>query len=138
MSDPRAGGQGSATERNVLHDRVVGDETPDERYANGMTNQAKTHFVCQAMRYPDKAFDLDLPFPVEEWAASDDNALICAGLYLSDLRVQFYSKCLAAAPANRQYLWPKHAEAEYWHRALNALIFRRLNGAIYEDWRTLH
>lgn len=138
MSPTRVEGQGSAAEqRTAIHNGIIRDEQPDERYGNGMTNLAKTQFVCRVMRYPEAGFDLDLPFPVEDWLASEDNAVICGGLYLSDLRVQFYNRSLEKDPSLRDTLWPKHAEAEFYQQAFNALVFRRLNGAMLADNRIL-
>lgn len=137
MPDPRIESE-AAGERNALHNGIIHDDTPDQRYANGMSNLTKTRFVCKVMQYPEPGFDLDLPFPIEEWLASDDNAMICAGLYLSDLRMQFYSKRLGAAPERRESLWPRQAEAEFWQMQFNGLIFRRLNGSIVDDRRVLN
>lgn len=139
MSDPRVEGRrAEAIVRTQHHDAVCGDDTADKRYQNGLTNRQKTKFICEVLRHPEAAFDLDLPFPVEDWIASDDNSLVVAGLYLSDLRKQFYGRLIDGKVNPETDLWQAMAEAEFWQHSFNVMVTRRLHACLIVDGRTLH
>lgn len=138
MSDPRPGDQGSAVARTSIHDRICNDDAPDRRYAGNMTNKLKVEFVCNVMGYPSKVFDLELPFPVEDWLASDDNSKVVSGLYLNDLRVQFFSDLAETGPEAKQRVWKPLAEAEFWKFQFNNMLHRRMHGQVLRDNRVLH
>lgn len=121
-----------------LHDAICFDDTPDRRYTGGMTNAVKTQYICHILGYPPNGFDLDLPFPVEDWMASDDQSLINCGLYLNDLRSQFYQAMMRESGATRGSLFLKHGNAEFWRFAFNAESHQRLMGNILMDDRTLN
>ncbi|AFO71696.1 hypothetical protein CcrKarma_gp143 [Caulobacter virus Karma] len=122
--------------RNRIHDLIVGDPREDARYARKLSNRDKTMFVCGVLNHPASAFDLDLPFPIEDWIASDDNSLVCAGLYLTDLRLQFYE---ALAPAqDDEQAFVRQGEAEFWYHRFNVMIERRAHGVLVTDGRVLH
>jgi hypothetical protein len=135
MPDPRPENQDGGR-RNRIHDLIVGDPREDVRYARKLSNRDKTHFLCGVLRHPPQAFDLDLPFPVEDWVASDDNSLLVAGLYLSDLRLQFYA-ALEVKPDD-EHGFVRQGEAEFWHHAFNVMVERRSNGVLVSDGRVLN
>lgn len=121
-----------------LHREVCTDSTRDVRYQGGMTNARKTEYICKVLDYPEDAFDLDLPFPVEDWLSQDDQGLINCGLYLSDLRVQFYEAIMELTNDHPDEIWEKHGQAEFWCEAFNAMTHRRLFGNILLDDRRLN
>lgn len=126
--------------RNALHDAVCGDETVDARYqAQNLTNKSKVDYICGVVGYPLKIFDLEIPFPIEDWIGADDNSIISAGLYLADLRAQFYEKQMASegtSPLAR--VWERHAEAEFWQFRFNQMLHRRQRGLLLQDPRVQH
>lgn len=126
-------------DRNRLHELTLNNPAKDFRYTKGITNIDKVAFICGVIAHPREAFDLDIPFPVEDWMVSDDNSVICAGLYLSDLRVTFYKALLVAkGGAPDETLFTRLAEAEYWSRVFNVLVNRRINAILLQDTRVLH
>lgn len=131
MPDPRPQDQ-----RNRTHDLILASTAPDKTYAKGITNAQKTAFICDVVAHRREAFDLELPFPMEDWIASDDNSLVCAGLYLNDMRLQFY-QVLAQDEEKDEQAFIRVAEAEFWHFAFNKQVNRRLNGILMQDGRAL-
>uniref|UniRef100_A0AB74UNF5 Uncharacterized protein n=1 Tax=Caulobacter phage BL57 TaxID=3348355 RepID=A0AB74UNF5_9VIRU len=133
MPDPRPEDHGR---RNKIHDLIIADPRADERYTRKLSNRDKAAFVCGVIGHPPAAFDLDLPFPVEDWIASDDNSLVVAGLYLSDLRVQFY-EALEVKPDDEAG-FVRQGEAEFWYHGFNVMVERRAHGVLVTDGRVLH
>lgn len=131
MPDPRPDDQ-----RNRVHDLILANKSPDKTYAKGISNAQKVEFICGVLAHRPSAFDLELPFPLEDWIASDDNSLVCAGLYLNDLRLQFY-QALALDEAKDESVFVRVGEAEFWHFAFNRQVNRRLNGVLMQDGRAL-
>jgi hypothetical protein len=121
-----------------LHEQVCRDESRDSRFSGGISNAQKTHYICGVLKYPEEAFDLDIPFPIEEWASGNDQSRINIGLYLSDLRVQFYEAVMDEKDEHSQPLWAKHAEAEFWREAFNMLLHLRQFGSLLDDERDVH
>jgi len=123
---------------NDLHDEVIKDKTKDERYNGGVSNAVKADYICRVLAHPREAFDLDLPFPYEDWAKEDNQGKINAGLYLCDLRVQFYGAVLERSQDPHSEVWLKHAEAEFWCEAFNTLTHVRQFGYLLEDDRDIN
>lgn len=121
-----------------LHREVCSDQTRDDRFTGNVSNAQKTRYICIVLDYPENAFDLDVPFPIEDWMATDNNGLINAGLYISDLRVQFYGAVLRHTRAKGGPVWVKHADAEFWRDAFNAQSHMRMFGALIEDEREIN
>lgn len=138
MSQARVDGDQPAPTRIALHNRIIGDDAPDDKYLSRMSNRDKVTFITRVLDYPEKGFDLTLAFPMEDWLGSDDNAMVCAGLYLNDLREQYFREALAQEPEAQGELWTRHAEAEHFRDLFNAQVQRRLNGRMISDRRVLH
>lgn len=127
--------------RNRLHAGVCGDQEPDRRYAAAnLSNLKKVEYICGVLNYPQAAFDLDLPLPIEDWLASDDLSIVSSGLYLSDLRTQFYGRILASdeEDLDKTDAWAKQGQAEWWQFRFNQLLNRRRSAAFIKDPRVLH
>lgn len=121
------------------HARVVSNDRPDLSFHNNISNKAKVAYICEVLRLEPGQFRLDLPFPVEDWALSDDRAILNCGLYLNDLRLQFYGGLIHEDRAReRSELWARHAEAEYWAPTFNGLVTRRGAGVLQPDTRVRH
>jgi hypothetical protein len=122
-----------------LHDTICGDESPDETFFSKISNKAKVDYIVTALRLDPRAFHLDLPLPVEDWSLSDDMGLINAGLYLSDLRRQFFARLINMKPdLKRSSAFVKHGEAEFWAHEFNGLLSKRTSGRLLPDPRVLH
>jgi hypothetical protein len=147
LPDPRNHDHGSGPERVVsyghrfgpLHDRVVGDESPDDSFFSKISNKAKVDYICHALRIAPNAFHLDLPLPLEDWAHSEDISLINCGLYFADLRRQFYERLLFENVALRTTpAFDLHGEAEFWNFEFNRILTRRRQGVLLADPRVLN
>lgn len=145
MSDPRNHDHGPERvpsyghQFGLIHDRVVGDGTPDHTFHSKISNKQKTDYVCAALRLDPRAFNLDLPFPLEDWAASDDLSLINAGLYFADLKRQFYETLLTEhKEMERTPAWAILAEAEFWNVEFNRTLVKRTTGSVMMDGRVLN
>lgn len=147
MPDPRNHGLGDGPERipsfghqyGALHDRVVGDETPDDSFYTKVSNKQKVDYICQAIRIAPNAFHLDLPLPLEDWSLSEDMSLINSGLYIADMRRQFYEVLLNEHVALRNGpAFGNHAESEFWAFEFNRLIAKRRQGIMLPDPRLLN
>lgn len=133
----RAPSYGHRYER--LHDDLLSDETPDEAFQSRISNKDKVAYIAGALRLNPDHFHLDLPLPLDDWQLSDDLSLICAGLYFSYLRAQFFERLLAEQPdLTRSEAWGLHAQAEYWNRAFNREYGKRVHGVLLPDARALH
>lgn len=123
----------------ALHDRVVGDATPDTTFYSKISNKNKVDYICKALRLEPHAFHLDLPFPLEDWALSEDMSLINSGLYFADLRRQFYARVLAEKPdLMNSPMFAALGESEFWNHEFNRVLAQRQNGALISDGRVLH
>lgn len=146
MPDPRNDGHGGPErvpsyghQFGAIHDRIVGDQTPDESFYSKVSNAQKAEYVCRALRLDPKAFNLDLPLPLEDWALSDDVSLLRSGLFLADMRRQFYATILREhKELERTQAWQNHAEAEFWNHEFNRIIAQKRDGALILDPRTKH
>jgi hypothetical protein len=126
-------------EFNDLHDRICHDPLPDDRYSSRLSNQDKVAYICKALAYPEEVFDVEVPFPIEDWYHSDDAGLVNSGLYICDLRSQFYLAILGLKGEKAAgEMWLKHAESEYWQNTFNALAARKMHGIVMIDTRELH
>lgn len=123
---------------DAIHARICGDDSADKRYVNGLSNAAKAQYICKAIGYPQGVFNIEVPFPIEDWLISDDQSLICSGLYLNDLRCQFYAGVEAEMPEQKERVWPKAGEAEFWQHAFNTTMQKRQVGRLLDDYRVLH
>jgi hypothetical protein len=123
----------------VIHDRIVGSTAPDETFYSKISNNSKVEYICVALRMRPHAFHLDLPFPVEDWAASEDVSMNNCGLYLAELRRQFFGALLEEHPEfERTPVWLKYGEAEYWGQEFNHLVTKRRTGNLILDGRVKH
>lgn len=148
MSDPRNHGHRSPGPKRVpsyghrfgvLHDRIVGDDEPDETFYSKISNKRKTDYICDALRLAPNSFHLDLPLPLEDWAHSDDMSLINAGLYFSDMRRQFYSALINQdRTLMDSTVFGIHAEAEFWNFEFNRVLAKRRSGDLIGDPRVLN
>ncbi|AFU88050.1 hypothetical protein CcrColossus_gp180 [Caulobacter phage CcrColossus] len=145
MSDPRNPDHGPARipsyghKYGLLHDRIVGDKDPDSTFHSKISNHAKTEYICQALRLDPRAFNLDLPFPLEDWNSSSDMSLINAGLYFTDMRRQFFEALVAEHAEHRHGdAWVKQGEAEFWCVEFNRTLHKRLSGIVIGDSRVLN
>lgn len=121
------------------HDSVVNDAEPDDSFYSKVSNKAKAAYICKAAGVPPRAFYVDVAFPVEDWAVSGDVGLITSGLYLADLRRQFYALLLREGlVAENSPAWAEHGKAEFWAHAFNFALARRTSGALPIDPRVLH
>lgn len=145
MSDPRNHDNGPVRipsyghKYGLLHDRIVGDTDPDPTFFSKISNHAKTDYICEALRLDPRAFNLDLPFPLEDWAGSEDMSLINSGLYFADMKRQFFEALIVAHPEHRTgEAWVKQGEAEFWSYEFNRTLHKRTSGAVIKDPRVLH
>lgn len=147
LSDPRNDDHGNGPERvpsyghkyGALHDRVVGNQEPDETFHSHISNKLKVDYICKTLRLAPYAFHLDLPFPLEDWALSDDAGLINAGLYFSDLRRQFYEQLLREhRELENGPVFHAHGEAQFWNHEFNRVLNRKHSGVLLVDTRVLH
>lgn len=121
------------------HARVVDDQSPDAAFYSKISNAAKVDFICRAVGLHKRAFYVDVPFPIEDWAQSGEQGLIMSGLYLADLRRQFYGRLLRekivpeSSPA-----WLAHGKAEFWSYAFNHALARKNSGEFPIDTRVLN
>lgn len=122
-----------------VHDRIVKDDRPDNSYFSKIANTEKVAYICRAVGIPASLFNIDTPFPIEDWALSGDAGLLNCGLYLNDLRRQFYGKLLntGAVPENSP-AWAEHAKAEFWSFSFNFAVIRRSSGDLTIDSRVLN
>ncbi len=121
------------------HDSVVADAAPDESFYSKISNKAKAAYICKAIHMPARAFFVDVAFPVDDWVTSGDVGLITSGLYLADLRRQFYALLLREGlVAENSPAWAEHGKAEFWAHAFNFALARRTTGALPMDPRVLH
>jgi hypothetical protein len=147
LPDPRNHGHGSGPQRiasyghqfGPLHDRIVGDQNPDDSFYSKISNKEKVDYICHALRVAPNAFHLDLPLPLEDWAHSDDLSLINCGLYFADMRRQFYERLLNEHKELRMSTaFGNHAEAEFWNFEFNRILARRRQGMLLADTRSLN
>lgn len=145
MPDPRTHDQGPVRvasyghEYGYLHDRIVGDEKPDDTLSTRRSNRAKVDYICTALRIDPTTFHLDIPFPLEDWLMSDDMSLLTSGLYFACLRREFLETLLETTPALRQTeAFKQHADAQYWNFAFNFHVTKRNTGELVSDPRVLH
>jgi hypothetical protein len=145
LSDPRHQDHGPSRvpsfghQFGALHQRIVDDDSRDDSFHSGISNRAKVAYMCDALRLNPANFNLDQPFPVEDWACSDSMALYNCGLYLCDLRRQFYAALIGQEPSmERSTAWVNHAEAEHWNHQFNRLIYKRGRGVLLDDPRVLN
>ncbi|UTC29929.1 hypothetical protein BAJUN_03270 [Bajunvirus bajun] len=110
----------------------------DPRYEQEVSNATKVTYICGCIGYPEPAFDLETPFPVDDWLMSEDKGLLCAGLYLNDMREQFYALTLKREPERRVELFGKQGEAEFWRQSFHVRLTRRERGVVIPDSRVLH
>lgn len=122
-----------------IHDRIVNDITPDSSFHSHISNSAKVEYICRAVGMPQHLFHLDTPFPIEDWAASNDTGLITCGLYLTDLRRRFFGHLIytKTVPENST-AWAEHAKAEFWSFSFNFALNRRNSGDLPMDERVLN
>jgi hypothetical protein len=145
LSNPRNDGHGPERvpsyghQFGALHDRVVGDESPDTTFYSKISNKRKVDYICKALRLAPHAFHLDLPLPLEDWALSDDLSLINCGLYFADLRRQFYGRVIQENPSlENSPMFAMQGEAEYWNHEFNKILAQRQQGSLIADGRVLH
>jgi len=123
----------------ALHDRVVGDESPDVTFYTKVSNRQKVDYICKALRMAPQSFNLDLPLPLEDWALGEDMSLINSGLYFADLRRQFYGRQLRDQPELEQSpAWEAHADSEFWNHEFNRVLAKRSRGELINDGRVLN
>lgn len=140
MPDPRLEGAGrrDPAERGFIHDLICADARPDERYSQKVSNANKVLFICEALTYPQAAFDLEVAFPIDDWLVSEDLGYLCAGLYLNDLREQFFEMMVRKQPDRRDDLFQAQAKAEFYKSAFHRVLTRKERGVIITDKRVLH
>lgn len=147
LSDPRNQGHGNGPARipsyghqfGALHDRIVGSEEPDESFYTRISNRKKVDYICESLRMDPVAFNLDLPFPLEDWVQSGDASLINSGLYFVDMRVQFYGALMRDdASLEKTPVFKHYAQAEFWQFEFNRALARRQRGELLADPRVLN
>lgn len=139
MSLPRPHGHRiSPEQRNLIHRQVCADQTPDPRFGSELSHAQKVAYICGVLGYPEAVFDLEVPFPLEDWAASEDNSLMFAGLYLTTLRFEFYSKQMTADAEAETACFKEIAETEFWNFGFRQLLKRRTLGNFTPDDRVIH
>lgn len=122
-----------------LHTRVIDNDAKDENFYSGIAHRAKVDFICGVLKFPRASFNLDIPFPLEDWAHSDDYSLITCGLYMATMRNEFYTRLFESNPElKRGSAWLNHSEAEHWNHEFNVLVHRRAHGILIHDPRVKH
>lgn len=147
MPDSRTEDHRPGPERSVsygyqfgdIHDAVVNDETRDTGFYNGISNTNKVGYICEAIGMKREYFNLDLPLPFEDWEQSQDASRAQAGLYMANMRLDFFDKLFETHPdMKRGEAWMHHTQAEYWAQKFNAVVHRRSSGILIGDVRVLH
>lgn len=147
MPHPRNHGHGNGPARipsyghryGLLHDRILSDDRPDDTFYSKVSNRDKTNYVCQTLRITPNSFHLDLPLPFEDWALSDDMSLLNAGLFVADMRRQFYEALMTEHKELRDSpAFANHADAEFWNHEFNRLIAKRKHGVHLPEPRILN
>lgn len=140
MSLPRPDGHGIAPDtRAGFHREICSDETIDDRFGSNLSNRLKVDYICGVIGYPIKAFDLEVAFPLEDWSVADDMSLLFAGLYLTDLRQQFYARQLRYdKEAADGRLFAPIGASRFWLFTFQKKIKARTEGFALLDGRTLH
>jgi hypothetical protein len=145
LSDPRHQGHGPERVPSFghqfgdLHEKIVDSVAPDDTFYSKISNREKVQYICGVTRMAPKAFHLDLPLPLEDWAHTDDVSLVNCGLYFSDMRRQFYDTLLRDHEELRQgRAWKLHAESEFWAFEFNCLLAKMRQGVILTDPRQKH
>lgn len=139
MPIPRPHGERiSPEQRGIIHKAICGDNTPDPRFGTELSNADKVRYICGVIGYPQAIFDLEVPFPLEDWMASEDNSLMFAGLYLSALRFEFYERQLKIDKKLEGALFKEVAETEFFNFAFRQLLRKRTTGNYVPDDRVLN
>ncbi len=139
MSPTRHDGQRiSPTQRATIHAAICGDLTEDTRFEQRIPNARKVQFICGVCRYPEKIFDVEVAFPLDDWYQSGDMGLLHAGLYLADLRMQFYGRQVQIDKSLKDALFTELAEAEHYRFAFQQLLTRKVDGMHVIDGRVLN
>lgn len=114
------------------------DDSADEAFPSGISNRGKADYLTQAIGLDPALFHLDLPLPVDDWSMSEDASKLNAGLYLSDLRRQFFLLLFRENPhLLKTEAWAQHAEAEFWCLTFNRVITQRNTGYLVQEQRNL-
>lgn len=120
---------------NALHFRVITDHRLDLRYVQPISNRDKVSLLCAFLGEDPDDFDLNSPFPLVEWINKLDLGMLRAGVYVSDMRVQFYLLVMQGMAEKdvRPELWENHALAVYWTKKFDDAIYRHQKGEVRPD-----
>ena len=114
---------------DAYHAQVVSDKRLDFRYAEPINNADKVELICEILPFEVAEFDLAMDFPLETFSNSNDTALLRCGLYIADMRREFYGLIIGSSPETvRHDVWEAQAAAEYWMEQFDAIMYRRQTG----------
>lgn len=123
----------------IVHDAIVNDTAPDEDYFTKINNRSKADYICKSNNISPMMFNVELPLPFEDWAASDDLSKVTSALYFMDLRAQFYARLMRDDKSLKDSaVFVKHAEAEFWMGASNFFLNKKTSGKLMISDRVLH
>lgn len=126
---------------DALHHSIITRTDLDTRYVNPLTNLQKVTFICEVLgeAVTRETIDLTAGYNFHDWIHSGNRSLLIAGIFLTDLQEEYWSKVIADAPAKAAYIdWENHAEAEWWHQLFSRTSHYLQTGNRVDEQRVLH
>lgn len=122
---------------SFFHGQVVDDQRPDHRYTHSISNRQKVGYICSRLNVGMDDFDLTHEYPVLTWFVTQDGDDLLAGMYLCDLREQFYERVIKDMKPTKPQPHQRMAEAEFWFDKFSDAIYT-LNTGRMAPKKVLH
>lgn len=107
---------------SILHATIVNDDTPDPRYMLKRSNKQKIVAICKVTGEAREKFHITEGGPFDSWLKSLDRDRLTAGLYLSDLRVQFFGELAKKVKDRDDVIDGFLATSEWWYDKFSDVI----------------
>ena len=140
-SQPRAvstGDQGgrvaddTAAALRAIQRLIISDERPDTRYINKTSNRQKVVAICKLRGVALERFDIGDAPPYDDWMRRFDRDAAAAGMYVADLRNQYFTKIKArlsgASAETIQTIDQIIADSEFWYAKFADVLYTMSTG----------